>query len=533
MTPLERGQGLWGASVDVLVIGAGITGAAVAYDAASRGLSVALIDAADFGGATSAATGKMIHGGLRYLKTFQVGLVHESLQERKNLSNIAGPYVYPLAMMMPQAGLLERVGLLAYDSIAAMAGRPVDPDKRLPWHHWLTGDDAAARTYDGVSKALQYFDCLMPDPERLTLAFVRSAAAHGAIVANYVRAQELIMSGSVVTGARIEDALTGRSGTVTARAVVNATGPWSFDLVHQSFASALPKPTVRSEGIYLLTRQLTRDVTVFTGRFGHFSFAPWRGMSMIGPTESAYRGAVSDWRLTVASIENFLRLINEVASLPQPLTMADVRYAWGGLRPLTEATESTYEASRGAEVFDHAADGVSGIVTAAGGKYTTSRAFARHIVDAVAKTLGARVAPSRTDAVPLDGCEVGRTEEFVDRFVSENPHLAPRSSEWLARHYGTQAPHVAALIAQDRSLGDVLDDDGEVLAQAVFAARHESAMTLTDVVMRRTGLGTKGVMEPDALTAVAAAVASVHGWDERRLASEREAVDKATALPTA
>ena len=519
-------------SVELLVIGGGITGAAVAYDAASRGLSVALVEAQDFGCATSAATGKMIHGGLRYLKSLEFGLVAESLKERRALSDIAGPYVYPLPMLMPQAGLLERVGLLAYDSIARLSGRAADPDKRLPWHRWISGPEAQERTIPGVHKALEYFDCLMPDPERLTLAFMRSAVAQGAVVANYARVTELMMSGSRVIGVKVKDQLSNVESEVHAQVVVNAAGPWAFDIVHASCESSLPKPTVRSEGIYLLTRQLTKDVTVFTGSFGHFSFAPWRGHSMIGPTETAYRGAVSDWRLTRESIENFLALINDVARPQEPLTLSDVKYAWGGLRPLTEATESTYESSRSAEIFDHKSDGIAGLVTAAGGKYTTSRAFAEQVVDAAARSLSRTLTKSRTAREALDGCDVGRTEAFVSDFVDRYPALGQRTATWLARHYGSHAHEVARISLDDERLATVLDDDGQILAQVVYAVRHESAQTALDVVMRRTGLGTLGPLSADAAALIVEVMAQELGWDEFTTHSELAAIESATALPT-
>ena len=260
---------------------------------------------------------------------------------------------------------------------------------------------------------------------------------------------------------------------VFAHVVVNAAGPRAFDLAHASCESSLPKPTVRSEGLYLLAQQLTKDVTVSSGSFGHFSFAPWRGHSMIGPTETAHRGAVSDWRLTLASIEKFLALIDDVARPQEPLTLADVKYAWGGLRPLTEATESTYESSRSAETFDYKDDGVAGLVTAAGGKYTTSRAFAEQVVDAAARSLGRIVPKSRTAREALDGCDVGRTEAYVSEFVDSCPALEPR-----------------------------------------------------------TGLGTLGPSNSDTVALVVEVMAQELGWDDSTKRSEREAMEAATALPT-
>ncbi len=531
MTTSIGRAGLVDASVDLLVLGGGITGAAIAYDAASRGMTVALVEKGDLGGATSAATGKMIHGGLRYLKSFEIALVHESLQERRHLSNIAGPYVYPLPMLLPRAGLLERVGLAAYDTLALSWNRPWDPDKRLPWHRWVHGEEAAERCLPGTEHALMYYDCLMPDPERLTLAFARSAVAHGAAVRTYTEAESLVVEGADVVGARLVDLESGERATVRAAVTVNATGPWSFDLVHRSFPSSVPRPSARSEGIYLLTRQLTADVTAFMGEFGHFSLAPWRGHTMIGPTETAYEGAVDDWRVTRASIDRFLGVINATAGLAEPLKIDDVRYAWGGLRPLTEETASTYESSRAAEVIDHAGDGIGGVVTAAGGKYTTSRVFASHVVDRAARKAGMRIPRSRTHLVPLDACDVGSTERFVAAIRDAPAPVAPETGEWLARHYGTDAAAVLASAEGRPELLEPLDADGEIAAQAVFAARHESARHLTDVMLRRTGIATIGTPADAVLERVAGLVAAELGWDSSRTDAEVEAVVAATAVP--
>ncbi len=202
--------------VDMLVIGGGITGAAVAYEAASRGLRVALVEDQDFGGATSAATGKLIHGGLRYLKQFEIGLVRESLKERRILSDIAPNLIDVYPIVLPDSDLVVRLGLTAYDVLSFDRNRVEDPDKRIPRH----------RRHADQSL---YYDCLMISPERLTLAFIRSAAAAGALVSNYTRADELLTQGRRVVGAKVHDKFTGAQRVVRARVVVNATGPWAFD----------------------------------------------------------------------------------------------------------------------------------------------------------------------------------------------------------------------------------------------------------------------------------------------------------------
>ncbi|MGX6446915.1 glycerol-3-phosphate dehydrogenase/oxidase [Patulibacter sp. S7RM1-6] len=513
-------------AVDVLIVGGGITGAAVAYEAASRGLSTALVEERDFGAATSAATGKLIHGGLRYLKQGEIRLVRESLRERRTMSDIAPNLIDVYPTVLPDADLLTHVGLTAYDALAFDRNRVVDPAKRIPRHRRLTGG------------RLLYHDCLMLSPERLTLAFVRSAVACGARVANHARAERLLTRERTVTGAVVRDLLTGATREIRAGVVVNATGPWAFDTLAGdplTAGTAGPGPTVRSEGLYLITRQVTDVMTLHVTPHGHFSCAPWRGHSMIGPTERPYRGAVSDWRLTRESVQAFLDEINGSGLLPVPLDLADVQHAYGGLRPLTEdAGGDTYNASRGAEAIDHADrdhGAVQGLVTAAGGKYTTSRAFAEHVLRLVGPKLSRRVAPSRTAACALHGCGTGPIEAYVAASQARNGDVSPATARYLARHYGTDHDHVLALARADPRLGRTLDADGELLAQALYAVRHESARTLEDVLLRRTGVGTLGHPGRTVLEAVGRVVAGELGWDPGRLDRELVAADERLTLP--
>lgn len=512
--------------VDVLVIGGGITGAAVAHEATSRGFRVALVEERDYGGATSAATGKLIHGGLRYLKKLEIGLVRESLRERRILSNIAPNLVdvYPIAIS--DSGLVVRLGLTAYDVLSFDRNRVLDPAKRIPRHRRLDDD------------RLLYHDCLMIAPERLTLAFVRSAAAGGALTANHTRAEELLTDGRRVVGARVRDLLTGRTREVRAGVVVNASGPWAFETLAGSpltDGAAGRAPSVRSEGIYLITRQLTDLMTLHFSAHGHFSCAPWRGHSMIGPTEKAYRGPVSDWRLTRESVEEFLTGINAAGLLPVPLGLADVQHAYGGLRPLTEDVgDNTYEASRASEVIDHAEDehgAVQGLLTAAGGKYTTSRGFAQNLVDTVARKLDRPRAPSRTATTALHGCATGPIEAYVAASTTRNPDFSPETVRYLARHHGTEHDAVLDLARADPALARSLDADGELLAQVLVATRHEQARTLSDVLMRRTGLGTLGDPGDDVLEAAAAVAAAELGWDDARRDTELDDVRRRLSLP--
>lgn len=520
---------------DVLVVGGGITGAAIAYEAASRGLSVALVEKSDIGGATSAATGKLIHGGLRYLKSFEIGLVRESLAERRILSNIAPGLVEPFPIVLPEPGLLEHLGLTFYDALSFDRNRVNDPSRRIPAHRRMKAAELEAHGLGHVKSAILYYDCLMPSPERLTLAFLRSAVAHGAAFLTYASVVELLVEGSRVVGAKVEDKVAGATLEVKARMVVNATGPWVHDLLGTSDATeglAGSPPPVRSEGIYLVTKQLSDLMVLYVSEHGHFSFAPWRGRSLIGPTETKYRGAVEDWCVTRKSVEEFLARINETSRLPEPIGIDDVLIAYGGLRPLVESSdEDTYGASRASEFMDHARDGVEGLITAIGAKYTTARALAAKTTQHIVERLGRSAPSSRTDEAPLDACGAEILSDAIERARAAWPEFSEVTITQLVRFYGTAYEEVLGLTREQPELSEVLNADGEILAQAVFAVRNEAAVRLSDVLLRRTGLGTLGDPGNGLFERVAKVLASEAGWSDERCADELAAARATVRLP--
>lgn len=519
-----------GRSFDLLIIGGGITGAALAYEAASRGLSAALVEKDDFGGATSAATGKLIHGGLRYLQQFEIALVRESLRERRILSNIAPNLVYPYPIILPEPNLLARAGLYFYDILSFDRKWTRDKSKRLPAHRELSREEANAAVPGGAEKALLYYDCVCLCPERLTLYFLKSAAAHGASIANYARTEGLLIEENRVRGAVVRDGLTGRRTSITAAVTVNATGPWAQALLNRTERTATPLPKKRSEGIYLITRRLTDRMVLYVGAHGHYSFAPWRGHSMIGPTEKSYYGPVDNWKVSRESVDEFLDVINRTSVLPEKLTRKDVLYAYGGLRPLVETeAEDTYTASRRSDLHDHAKDGVEGLITAAGGKYTTSRGFAEQIFRHVAHKVGKKTGAGISKKQFLYGCGIPDMEGFAADAVKKHTGFGANTVEYLVRHYGTEYEAVLEIARSSRELARPVNDDGEIPAQAVFAVRNEAARSLPDIFFRRTGMGTLGDPGKKTIDAITKIAAKELGWTRKKTGEEVEALKKLLA----
>lgn len=522
-----------GDSFDVIIVGGGITGAALSYEVASRGYSVALVEKGDFGGATSSATGKLIHGGLRYLKRFDIGLVREALRERRILSNIAPNHVYPFPMILPNPGLLERIGLFVYDLLSWDRNRTWDKSKRIPGHRLLSAKEIQEKNLGPIRKAIYFYDCIMPSPERLTLSFLKSALGQGAVVSNYSQAEEFIFEGNRVVGVEVKDKIHQRNVKLKAEVVVNASGPWSQELLRRTGKLDVFVPKKRSEGIYLITKKYFDTMILYVGEKGHFSFAPWRGRNMIGPTEKSYFGSVDDWKLTKESVLEFLEYINSSNLLPQKLTLGDVDFVYGGLRPLaeTEDDKETYSASRKSELQDHSTEGILGLISAGGGKYTTSRDFAEKIFLSVRKQVGKKSLPNLSAKVFLKGCEIPNMETYLETAKKNYAGFAENTVEYLVRHYGTEFESVLELANSNAEWAQVLDEDGEISAQAIFAIRNEMARSLEDIFFRRTGLGTLGRPKDSVLEKIADLAAKELQWSPERKKQELERVKARLHLP--
>lgn len=535
-----------GRQFDVVIIGGGITGAAVAYDAASRGLSVALLEKSDFGSATSSATSKLIHGGLRYLATMEFGLVRESLRERKALENIAPNFVYPVPFMfttgtqrLSQRRWFVEIGMILYDILSFDKGFTWDKSKQIPWHSNIP----ARRVLElepnvkrkGLTGAAIYYDCLSLFPERLTLAFVKSAVKYGASVANYAKVEDFLFDyNKHVVGVAVRDVLTGKTVEVRGSLTINCSGPWADIIL--GIARKKPKDEMlrRSEGIHVITRKLINSHIVGTttkeGR--HFFLIPWRGHSLIGTTDKEYIGSPDEWRVTKKSIQELLDTVNENFGNFEPIRYEDVLYAYGGLRPLVEdQTEDVYESSRKYEIYDNEKDGLKNLITVEGGKYTTSRNLAEHVMKVVAKKIRKPLGRVITNRQHLAGCEIDNMDVFIEKSINENSDFLPRAMDYLARIYGTELGNVLEIARSDKKLARPLNQDGEMLAQAVYAVRHEMARTLKDVLLRRTSIGTLGNPGDEVMKQIAQVVAKELKWNSTRVAKELAETHSALEVP--
>jgi len=527
---------------DLLIIGGGVTGACVARDAALRGLSVALIEKGDFASATSAHNSKLIHGGLRYLRNFELGLVRESLRERRIWQRIAPHLVQPLPFLVPlyNAGFKERAmlsaGLNLYDLLSFDRARLDDPDERLPGHHWL--DKRRALTEEpmldapGFEGSFRYYDAQMYSPERLALENILDATLNGAAVANYVAAERLLVRNGRIEGAQVREAFGGGDFEIRAKLALLAAGPWADLFLNQALGKPTAHKLLRSKGIHLVVPPMTKtDALTVAAGGGHFFVLPWRGYSLLGTTDTQFLGAPDDVGVTESDVDGFLGFIN--GHLPSAhLKRGDVRHFYAGLRPLVDdGSGDTYDASRRAELIDHGKDdGADGLFSAIGGKWTTSRGLAETVTDTIAAKLGQRVRGCTTGTVRLPGGNIPRRRDFFAAQAKAYPNIA---TDHLGRLYGTRLGDVIAEAANRPELLSAIAPTGDIGAQVLFATREEMAMTLSDVVMRRTGIGQLGDPGASALGAVAALMGQELGWDEARRQREIDTVARGFALRAA
>lgn len=475
---------------DLLVIGGGITGAGVARDAAMRGLRTALVEQADFASGTSSRSSRLVHGGVRYLEHGQLALVFESSAERRTLGRIARHLVRPMAFTWPvYAGARVprwklAAGLMLYDLLALF--------RNVGRHERLSAADVLAREprlrSDALVGGARYWDAATDDA-RLTLATVRSAIAAGAVAVNHARVALLTTTAGRVGGARVVDAMTGASLDVAARVLVNATGPWS-DAVER-MADGEARPTVRgSKGVHVL---VARDrignagaVTLLSPRDGRVMFVlPAGDFTIVGTTDTYETVPPDQVRASEADVSYLLETANHFFPGAR-LTRDDVVSAWAGLRPL-KAGDAGADDPASASREHTIAERTPGLVSVTGGKLTTYRAMARQVVDAVQRSLGTQPTRCETARVPLAGGSLAdpSVEIAAATALTRDAAIATR----LVNAHGDAWRGIWSLAAGDPVLAERVEPTRPyLLAELLHAVREEHAMTLGDLLIRRTPL---------------------------------------------
>jgi glycerol-3-phosphate dehydrogenase len=567
-------EALSGERFDVVVIGGGITGAGVALDAASRGYSVALVERDDYASGTSSRSSKMVHGGLRYLQNFDLGLVREALLERQLMVQLAPHLVYPTPFLVPTLGDERRnwrigIGLNMYDVMAttrvgqgrrerqarerasrerALIERE-DPDDWSPdRHRTIPGEEAAelipALARRDPKEAYLFYDC-QTDDVRLVLTVLGEAERFGAVLANGAEVVELIRDDGRAAGVICVEAESGERIEIRAANIVNATGVWADRIRPEEILAEEEVPRIApSRGTHVTVSleglPVTKAACIVPAGEDRTIFAlPWYGRALIGTTDRDYDGDIAHVEPSGEDIDYLLDAVNSFFGLG--LGVGDLTGAYAGVRPLisTGDPRKSVDISRKAELYETS----SGLLTITGGKLTTWRRMAKQVVDRMVEREG-REAPARTAEIPL-GMPATEADLETPDGLSEGT-MPDGWCELLAFRYGHAARNVLRLAAERPELArPIAPGQPDLLAEAAIAARLEQARSVADVLLRRTRLAILAAPEfrtSDSVLAIAEALGGELGWSRRRIRREAEAwpevataegIDPANAIASA
>jgi glycerol-3-phosphate dehydrogenase len=537
-------EAIAGERFDVVVIGGGITGAGVALDAASRGYSVALVERDDYAVGTSSRSSKMVHGGLRYLQNFDLGLVREALLERQLMVQLAPHLVYPTPFLIPTLGEDRRdrrysVGLNMYDVMATTrvgrgrrerAARRETEDYWAPDRHRQVSDQEVTELIPALAKleprsAYLFYDC-QTDDVRLVLTILGEAERFGAVCVNGVEVTEVLEDGGSASGVACVEAESGERLEIAADNVINATGVWADRIRPEELEAEEDVPRIspsRGTHVTVSCERLALEEAaciVPAGEERTIFALPWYGRALIGTTDNDYDGEIDRPQPSPGDVEYLLEATNSYFELD--LTPADLTGAYAGVRPLiaTGDPKKSVDISRKAELYETS----SGLLTITGGKLTTWRRMAKQVVDRMVER-EERVAPCRTAEIPLGMAARPEDLRAPDRLDEDG--LPEGALEQLAFRYGHAARTVLELAAERPELArPIAPGRPDLLAEAVVAARSEQARSVADVLLRRTRLGilaAPDLRDADSALPVAAAMAEELGWGRRRVRREADA----------
>ncbi|MBL7662361.1 glycerol-3-phosphate dehydrogenase/oxidase [bacterium] len=554
---------------DILVIGGGINGLAIAWEAASRGLKSALVEAEDFGSKTSEGSFKLVHGGFRYLQQLDFTRLYESVREQKVLRSIAPHLVQPIGITVPCYGFgmrskeLIELALSFYETITPQRNRQTASNiPQLLNHSKISPVEllklAPHLNPDDLRGGITFYDAQMYNPDRLTWAIAETALREGAIILNYARAIRVSLTSqseqAAIEKVIIRDLVTHKDLEVKARLVINAAGPW-VDSVMQLVRPGVSRPAenpIFSKGFQLLfpgselpfvialeSRQFLESALLQRGGRSFF-LQPWRGQTLLGTADVVT--ADDTFSVSEAEIESFL---DEVYAIypDRKLRLERVQHVFGGLRPVDQSARSKAlrgenlvraEVARDAKLIDHQGDlGVGNFYSVYGVKYTTARALAENVVDCSFRKLSLHSRPSRTSSLALVGAEYQSLESLKAELelASKNLHFTKQQIDRLCGDYGSKAIYIASMLDADRALSRVIDDRSGVMAgEIIYAAKHEAVVTLADLVMRRTPIGSFGYPGKSALEAIGQLAADSFNWNTSQTIEEINKIESKLRL---
>jgi glycerol-3-phosphate dehydrogenase len=538
---------------DLLVIGSGIYGAVLAWDGVLRGLRVALIDKADFGGATSANSLKIVHGGLRYLQQLDFRRMRESIRERTNYMEIAPHLVHPLSCVMPTYGHTMKgrevmfFGLMLNDIISMDRNRLKDPEKIIPMGRVISKrsclDIVPGIDSSKVTGGAVWTDAQVYNSERFVLSFILSACEKGAQTANYVKVTGLLRKENEVHGVQVLDMLTDTPFEIRAKMVVNTTGGWIDHVLHQADPESRRFQLSTALNLVINRRILSGYAAGITGQYQykrdqdkiyqgkHVLFmTPWRHVTLIGTYHQPYHGHPDDMKVTEEDIQSFLREVNS-AYPGGTIQRNEVSFYYKGFLPMKGIHPRTGEVmlTKHYRIHDHQTEnGLKGMISVIGVKFTTARDVAEKTLDFIFRKMGKKPPPCSTQHTRLTGGEIENFTQFVTEAEEHNRHTLPQSVlRHLVYSYGSNYPRILHYGAENSDYLMTLPGSSEVLlAEVIHAIRDEMAVKLSDVILRRTDLGSSAHPGSNTLKACAEVMAKEVGWNPSRMKTEIEETEE-------
>ncbi|MCB0283626.1 MAG: glycerol-3-phosphate dehydrogenase [Calditrichaeota bacterium] len=529
-------------SLDILVIGGGITGAGILRDAAIRGFKAGLIEKDDFASGTSSKSSKLVHGGFRYLKNLEFGLVHEALMERKTLMDIAPHLVHPIQCLLPVyknasvPGWMIQIGMLLYDGLSFT--------KRIGLHKLIAVEDIHEREpllrKEGLEKVFMYYDS-RADDTRLVMANIQSAVQHDALAVNYVKAVDVVKEDGKITGVMVKDQISGETFAIRSKVVANASGPWC-DVLRDNLLGQKNKRIRTTKGIHLLVQRkdlnIERTMILSAPNDDRPIFViPWRNYVILGTTDTDFNGD-PDWvDITEDDVDYLLEAYNYYFPAAK-LNRQKIVSAYSGLRPLTfEEGKSAGEVTREYQIFETPENFFSII----GGKLTTYRTMAEELTDRLAENLEEKYSIKAknnkciTDKVPLYGGDIDDFAAFREKWflsLTETYKFEQDIAENFIEAYGNRLPDLLEIIDQtDLGRERIISSLPYVWGEITYAINHEMAMSLDDIMLRRLHLFSLDKKQGwDAHRVIAERMASVLGWSDQEKESQIKRYKEKIAL---
>lgn len=533
---------------DLLVVGGGIYGACAAWEAASRGLSVALVEKADFGHASSANHLKIVHGGIRYIQHGDIPRVRESCRERSALLRIAPHLVEPLPIMIPTYGHgmkgkeILGAGMAAFDLVTFDRNRDInDPARKIPRGSFLNTAEVVniipGIKRDGLTGAAVFHDGQIYNPPRLALSFVRSAVARGAEVANYAELKKVIVEDGCVVGAEIVDSLNDEPLKIRCKSLLLTTGGWTQQLLENAVGLPIESPQTFSRDLaFVVKRQLvekygfacplmTKDADAVLDRGGrHLFVAPWRGQTLIGVWHGIFSKTPDEVATTEQELASYLAEVN--AAQPSfNLSLDDITMVLTGLTLYGEEKqqgEGKMSFGKRSMLVDNAVDNhIQNLVSLIGVRATTARGMAEKAIDLIFSKLDNRKQPSVSSWAPIFGGNFNSIDQLLlELKKAKRNSITEETCYALARNYGNEYQRVLDYGKADETLLQPIGQSSVIGAEIIHAVREEMAMSLSDVIFRRTDLGTLGAITRNEIAYCGQLMAQELRWDEKQLGEE-------------